>query len=240
MAIALHTLATRRKILLTGSTGYVGGRLKLELESRGEALRCLERRPRTVAGNPGSLTQVVRGDVLLPETLEPALAGIDTAFYLIHSMGSDGDFEENDRRGARHFAEAARRSAVRRIVYLGALAASDAQLSPHLRSRQEVGEILRSTGVPVLELRASIVLGSGSLSFEMIRTLVERLPVMVTPRWVDVLAQPIGIDDLIQLLVESLDVPLEGSRTVEIGGPEVMSYERSCASTRASGGCGGS
>lgn len=172
------------KILLTGSTGYVGGRLRAALEARGEAVRCLARRPEGLAGKVGARTEVALGDVLAPETLAPALAGIDTAFYLIHSMGSEGDFEETDRRGAHNFAEAARRAEVRRIVYLGALASSDAQLSAHL---------------------------------------VERLPVMITPRWVDVLAQPIGIDDLVQYLVESLEVPLEAG-IVEIGGPEAVSY----------------
>jgi uncharacterized protein YbjT (DUF2867 family) len=198
--------------------------LRKALESHGHPLRCLVRRPESLSGRAGSLTEVVRGDVLDPDTLRRALEGIDTAFYLIHSMGSDGDFEESDRRGARNFAEAASRCGVRRIVYLGGLGNPDEDLSPHLRSRHEVGELLRSTRVPVLELRASIVLGSGSLSFEMIRSLVERLPVMITPRWVDVLAQPIGIDDLVQYLVEALDVPLAKSRIVEIGGPEALSY----------------
>jgi uncharacterized protein YbjT (DUF2867 family) len=211
-------------ILLTGTTGYVGGRLKQELESRGAHLRCLVRRPESLSSAIGAATEVARGDVLDPASLEPALAGIESAFYLIHSMGSGGDFEETDRRAASNFAAAARRAGLRRIVYLGGLGDTSETLSPHLRSRHEVGEILRSSGVPVLELRASIVLGSGSLSFEMIRALVERLPFMITPRWVDVLAQPIGIADLVQYLVEALDVPLEQSRTVEIGGPEQVSY----------------
>lgn len=211
-------------LLLTGATGYVGGRLRKELESRGTRLRCLVRRPASLSGRVGPFTEVVGGDVLTSETLEPAMEGVGTAFYLVHSMGADGDFEETDRVGACNFAAAARRFGLRRIIYLGGLGDPDPGLSPHLRSRQEVGRILRSTGVPVLELRASIVLGSGSLSFEMIRALVERLPVMVTPRWVDVPAQPIGIDDLIQYLVEAIDIPLAGSRMVEIGGPEELSY----------------
>jgi len=210
-------------ILLTGPTGYVGGRLRPLLERRGPALRCLARRPERLAGRSASSTQVVAGDVLEPQTLGPALQGVHTAFYLVHSMGSGLDFEERDREGARNFAAAARAAGVRRIVYLGGLAHGEG-LSPHLRSRHEVGELLRESGVPVLEFRASIVLGSGSLSFEMIRALVERLPVMITPRWVEELAQPIAIEDLLDYLVASLDVPLESSRVIEIGGADRVSY----------------
>ena len=215
---------TARTILLTGASGYVGGRLRSALELRGFSVRCLARRPEMLAGRVGPHTEVVAGDVVDPESLTRALQGIDSAFYLIHSMGSEGDFEQQDRVGARNFAEAARRCGLRRIVYLGGLGNPDEGLSPHLRSRHEVGEVLRSSGIPVLELRASIVLGSGSLSFEMIRALVERLPLMITPRWVDVPAQPIGIDDLLQYLIEALEVSLAESRTFEIGGPEKMSY----------------
>ena len=162
--------------------------------------------------------------MLDPESLRPALEGVESAYYLVHSMGATGDFRETDRRCAESFGAAARAAGVQRIVYLGGLASEEEELSPHLASRHEVGEVLRGSGVPVLELRASIVLGSGSLSYEMIRALTERLPVMITPRWVDVEAQPIAIDDLIQVLVQSLDVPLVESRTVEIGGPERVSY----------------
>ncbi len=183
-----------------------------------------------MARSPGRLatrvldsTEVVEGDVLRPETLGPALEGVDTAYYLIHSMGSGDDFEETDRTGARNFANAARDAGVRRVVYLGGLAHGD-DLSPHLRSRHEVGDVLRESGVPVLELRASVVLGSGSLSFEMIRALVERLPIMITPRWVDVQAQPIAIDDLLAYLTEALDLPLDAHRTFEIGGTDRVSY----------------
>ncbi len=224
MESSLPLPSEHRTILLTGSTGYIGGKLRRAFEERCLALRCMARRPECLVGQVGPRTEVVRGDVLDPDSLSTSLQGVDVAYYLIHSMGSDGDFVENDRRGARNFAQAARRCGVRRIVYLGGLGDPDADLSPHLRSRHEVGEMLRSTGVPVLELRASIVLGSGSLSFELIRSLVERLAVMITPRWVDVLAQPIGIDDLVEYLIESLDVNIDGSRVVEIGGPDVVSY----------------
>ncbi len=161
--------------------------------------------------------------MLRPDTLGPALVGVEAAYYLVHSMGSGHDFEERDRAGAHHFGEAARRAGLRRIVYLGGLGHGE-DLSSHLRSRHEVGRVLRESGVPVLELRASIVLGSGSLSFELVRALVERLPVMITPRWVEVEAQPIAVDDLLDYLVAALDIPLEESRIVEIGGADRVSY----------------
>ncbi|HET8799348.1 MAG TPA: DUF2867 domain-containing protein, partial [Thermoanaerobaculia bacterium] len=210
-------------ILVTGATGYVGGRLRRRLEADGRRVRCLARRPAELASRVGETTEVVRGDVLDAESLGPALAGVESAYYLIHSMGSGSDFEEQDRIAARNFASAARRAGVRRILYLGGLGHGE-ELSPHLRSRHEVGEILRESGVPVVELRASIVIGSGSLSFELIRALVERLPIMITPRWVEVEAQPIAIDDLLAYLVAALDVPLTESRVFEIGGADRVSY----------------
>jgi len=213
-----------RNVLLTGATGYVGGRLLPALEARGIRVRCLARRPEFLAGRTGPGTEVVAGDVLDGGSLKRALAGIDTAYYLVHAMGSGSGFEEREREGARRFAQTARASGVRRIVYLGALGRDDGPLSPHLRSRQEVGRILRDSGVPTLELRASIVIGSGSLSFEMIRALVERLPAMITPRWVHVAAQPIAIGDLIAILIEALDLPLPACRVLEIGGAYRVSY----------------
>lgn len=162
--------------------------------------------------------------MLDPASLVDALRDVDAAYYLVHSMGSSGDFEAQDRRGAENFAEAARQAGVSRIVYLGGLG-EDEELSRHLRSRQEVGRILRDSAVPTLELRASIVIGSGSLSFEMIRSLVERLPAMVTPRWVRTPAQPIAVEDLLDYLERSLDVDLPASRVVDIGGADVVSYE---------------
>lgn len=210
-------------ILLTGCTGYVGGRLRRVLEERGYSLRCLARQPQRLDCFVSATTTVVEGDVLKPETLERAFEGVDTAFYLIHSMGADEDFEHHDREGAKNFARAARRAGVKRIIYLGGLAHGDG-LSPHLRSRHEVGELLRESGATVVELRASIVLGSGSLSFEMIRSLVERLPIMITPRWVEVKAQPIAIDDLLDYLVGAMEAPLKESRVFEIGGADRISY----------------
>jgi uncharacterized protein YbjT (DUF2867 family) len=210
-------------VLVTGATGYVGGRLRRRLEEEGRPVRCLVRRRAGLASRVGAATQVVEGDVLDPETLGPALQGVEMAYYLIHSMGSRRDFVEQDRVAARNFGEAARRAGVQRIVYLGGLG-HGTDLSPHLRSRHEVGEMLRESGVLVLELRASIVLGSGSLSFEMIRALVERLPVMITPRWVEIEAQPIAVDDLLAYLIAALNVPLAESRVFEIGGGDRVSY----------------
>ncbi len=211
-------------ILLTGASGYVGGRLLPALEARAHAVRCLARRPEHLDGRTGPGTEVVAGDVLDPDSLAAALKGVEVAYYLVHSMGSAGAFEDEDRRAAENFGRAARAAGVRRIVYLGGLGRSDPELSPHLRSRHEVGEVLRASGVPVLELRASIVIGSGSLSFEMVRALVERLPVMITPRWVDTLAQPIAIQDLLAYLLAALELPLAESRVFEIGGTEQVSY----------------
>lgn len=213
-----------RLILLTGASGYVGGRLLHRLEAAGEQVRCVARRPRHLRGRVGPGVEIVQGDVLDAATLAPALAGIDTAYYLVHSMGSDRGFEELDRRGAENFAAAARAAGVRRIVYLGGLGQDSDQLSRHLGSRNEVGRILRESGVPTLEFRASIVLGRGSLSFEMIRALVDRLPVMITPSWVRVKAQPIAIDDLLAYLVQALDVDLPTSRVIEIGGADQVGY----------------
>jgi len=152
------------------------------------------------------------------------MEGVHTAYYLVHSMASAGSFEEEDRVASRVFGDAAREAGVRRIIYLGGLGSSSEKLSAHLRSRQEVGEILRSSGVPVIEFRASIVIGSGSLSFEMIRALVERLPVMIAPRWVSVPAQPIAIADLLNYLLAALDLPPDTSRIFEIGGSDTVSY----------------
>ncbi|MGE0702532.1 MAG: SDR family oxidoreductase [Vicinamibacterales bacterium] len=213
-----------RRVLVTGATGYVGGRLLTALVNRGERVRCLARDPARLVPRVPPGVEVVGGDVTSRASLEAALAGVDVAYYLVHSMGDASGFEERERAGARNFAHAASASGVRRIVYLGGLGDDARGLSPHLRSRHEVGRILRDSGVPTLELRASIVIGSGSLSFELVRALTEHLPAMITPRWVSVLAQPIGIQDLVACLLEALDVPIEGSVVAEIGGPDRISY----------------
>jgi uncharacterized protein YbjT (DUF2867 family) len=211
-------------ILITGATGYVGGELLKALLAAGYPVRCLARRPEVLRAKGLSGVEVVAGDVLDPPSVRSAMAGVDTAYYLVHSMASTGSFEEQDRTAAENFAAAAREAGVRRIIYLGGLGHGAEMLSAHLRSRHEVGEVLRSAGVPVVEFRASVVIGSGSLSFEMIRALVERLPIMIAPRWVSVAAQPIAIADLLSYLLAALDLPLDGNRIFEIGGSDEVSY----------------
>ena len=210
-------------VLLTGATGYIGGRLLKALERRSITVRCLCRNPEVLRQQVAPGTQVVPGDLLERASLEPAFAGVETAFYLVHAMRSGRQFERLESEAARNFARAARQSGVRRIVFLGGLAHGDS-LSPHMRSRLQTGNILRASGIPVIELRASIVIGSGSASFELIRALVERLPVMVTPRWVHTAAQPISIEDVIAYLVESITVEAPEGLIVEIGGADVTSY----------------
>jgi uncharacterized protein YbjT (DUF2867 family) len=214
--------AARATILVTGATGYVGGRLlhRLETDPRNR-VRCLTRRPEALAGRIAGDTEAVAGDALDPASLERAMRGVVTAYYLIHSMDASRDFESLDRAAARNFANAAGIAGVRRIVYLGGLGAGRG-LSSHLASRQEVGQILRSSGVPTIEFRASIVIGSGSASYEIVRALVESLPVMVTPRWVETASQPIAIEDVIDYLVAALDY--KGSAIFEIGGGDRVSY----------------
>jgi uncharacterized protein YbjT (DUF2867 family) len=211
-------------ILVTGGTGYIGGRLLKALEAGRRPVRCLARRPDFLQARVGPGTEVVAGDCLDRSTLRSAMAGVHTAYYLVHSMGSAGKFEEQDRIAAQNFAEAARESGVQRIIYLGGLGEVSPSLSSHLRRRQEVGQLLRQSGLPVIEFRASIVIGSGSLSFEMIRALVQRLPVMICPRWVSVKAQPIAIEDVVEYLAQALDLPLDGNRVFEIGGADQVSY----------------
>ena len=209
---------------MTGATGYVGGRLLSMLEARGERIRCLTRKPEYLIPNVGRGTEVFKGDLFDRHSLISAMFGIDTAYYLVHSMDSEGDFEDEDREAAKNFAEVARELGVKKIIYLGGLGDSKTKLSTHLRSRQEVGNILRTSGAIIIEFRASIVIGSGSLSFEMIRALVEKLPFMLTPRWVKVKAQPIGINDLLKYLVDVLDLNSDKSKIYEIGGRDIVSY----------------
>lgn len=211
-------------ILVTGATGYVGGRLVHRLMERGFRVRCMVRQPSRFTNRGTDHVDVVQGDVMEPASLQAALHGVDTAYYLVHALASAGDFEAVELAGARHFAEAAKTAGVRRIIYLGGLGDATASTSPHMRSRHAVGDILRDSGVPTLELRASIIIGSGSLSFELIRSLVTRLPVMVVPTWVRVKAQPIAIEDVLAYLVEAIDVPLPASTVYEIGGREQLSY----------------
>jgi uncharacterized protein YbjT (DUF2867 family) len=210
-------------ILLTGASGYVGGRLLHRLEASSRPLRCLTRRPDLLRDRVAPHTQVVEGDVLDRASLEDAFQGVHTACYLVHSMGGAGDVEELDRRAAVNFAEAARAAGVKQIVYLGGLG-RDEDLSPHLASRHEVGRLLRGHGVPTVELRASIVIGSGSASFETVRALVERLPVIVAPRWVETLAQPIAVEDVIDYLLAAIAFERPVDAIYEIGGADQVTY----------------
>lgn len=211
-------------VLLTGATGYVGGRLLATLERAGCRVRCLSRHPQVLSERVGPHTEVISGDALDKDSLAQPMTGVSTAYYLVHSMGGAGNFREADRHAARNFGEAARDAGVRRIIYLGALGDAREELSPHLHSRREVADILRESGVQVVELRASIIIGSGSLSFEMIRGLVERLPLMITPRWVSIAAQPIAVNDVLAYLLEALDLYAEGNQVFEVGGADVVSY----------------
>lgn len=208
-------------ILITGVSGYVGGRLVTALGDR--RLRCMARNPESIRTRVPAGTEVVAGDVLDRKSLDSALADVDVAYYLVHSLSAGEEFAEKDRLGALNFAASAQAAGVRRIVYLGALGDPDATLSSHLRSRQETGSLLRSGTTPVIEFRASVVIGYGSLSFELIRALVERLPVMICPRWVSTLTQPIGIDDVIAYLVAGGTVESDED-IFEIGGADVSSY----------------
>jgi uncharacterized protein YbjT (DUF2867 family)/uncharacterized protein YndB with AHSA1/START domain len=217
--------ARRPLVLVTGATGYVGGRLVPRLLEAGYRVRALARDPARLEGRPWSReVEIVGADVLRPESLPAALAGVGAAYYLIHSMGGRGDFHQRDQRAASSFGEAAAGAGVGQVVYLGALGDPATDLSRHLRSRQETGDALRDGGVPVTELRAGVIIGSGSLSFEMIRYLVERVPVMVCPRWVYTRAQPIAVHDVLSYLVAALETPAARGETVEIGGGDVLSY----------------
>ena len=212
------------RVLLTGATGYVGGRLLEALEARGVAVRCLVRRPEKLAGRTAATTEVMAGDASDPGDLARACAGIDVAYWLVHSMESGVDFERADRLAAERFAAASQAAGVRRVVYLGGLGADDDRLSAHLRSRHEVGAILRAGGLDVVEFRASIIIGAGSFSFDLVRTLVERLPVMICPAWLATPTQPIAIADIVAYLVAALELPPGPPRIFEIGGPDRVSY----------------
>ncbi|WBB63362.1 SDR family oxidoreductase [Streptomyces sp. WMMC500] len=216
--------------LVTGASGYLGGRLVPELLEAGHRVRCLARSPDKLRDHPwAGEAEVVRGDVTDEESTAAAMRGIDVAYYLVHALGSGAGFEETDRRAAHVFARQAHAAGVRRIVYLGGLTprgVPERELSPHLRSRAEVGRIFLDGPVPATVLRAAIVIGSGSASFEMLRYLTERLPVMVTPRWVHTRIQPIGVRDVLRYLVGSATMPRDVDRAFDIGGPDIVSYRQ--------------
>jgi uncharacterized protein YbjT (DUF2867 family) len=213
------------RVLVTGANGYIGARLVPRLLAAGHRVRCMVRDPARLQGRAWlDRVDVVSGDVLDAATLASPLAQIDVAVYLVHSLGASGRFETLDVDAARTFGQAAAAAGVRRIVYLGALGNPADRLSAHLRSRQATGDALREAGVPVTELRAAVVVGSGSLSFELIRYLVERLPVMICPSWVYTRIQPIAIDDVLEYLVAVVDAPGASGATLEIGGADVLTY----------------
>ena len=215
------------KIAVIGATGYVGGRLVPELIAAGHDVRCLARRPERLDGVPWhDDVDMATADVLDESTLDDALQGIEAVYYLVHAMGQSGDFEHADRVGAENTRKAAERARVSRIVYLGGLGEDDPkQLSSHLASRHEVGRILAAGTVPVTEIRAAVIIGSGSASFEMLRHLDEILPAMICPRWVTrTKCQPIAIADVLHYLVAVVDLPTAAGRILEIGGPDVLTY----------------
>lgn len=215
----------RPLILLTGGSGYVGGRLIPLLEQQGVRLRCLARSPEKMRSRVQPGTETIQGDVLDPASLDRALQGVHTAYYLVHLMSGSGDFEKEDRQAASNFAGAAKTAGVRRIVYLGGLGDdADPGLSPHLRSRHEVGRILRESGVETVEFRASLVIGTGSLSFDLVKALTDRLPVMLCPRWLTTPTQPIAVDDVLAYLLAALDLPPGEGRIFEVGCPDVTTY----------------
>jgi len=213
-----------QKILVAGATGYVGGHLVPRLIEEGYSVTCMARDPEKVFSRGWENIEVVRADAFDPASLEKAMRGIDVAYYLIHSMGGHKNFKEKDNRAARNFAEAASKNTLQRIIYLGGLGRGEDNLSVHLQSRQEVGEILASTGVPVTELRASIIIGAGSASFEIIRDLVRRLRIMITPKWVNSRCEPIAIANVIDYLIGCLKVEKTVGQILEIGCGQVYTY----------------
>jgi uncharacterized protein YbjT (DUF2867 family) len=214
------------KVLLTGATGYIGGRLAPVLLEHGHQLICLTRDENRLRDVPWrDQVEVVEGDVRDEVAVRRAFDGVDAAYFLVHSLGTGKAFADRDRAAAEVVARAARAADVQRLVYLGGLVPRDAHLSKHLESRAEVGDILLASGVPTVELRAAVILGSGSASFEMLRYLTERLPAMITPRWVANRVQPIAIRDVVRYLADCLDLPREVSRSFDIGGPDVLTYK---------------
>ena len=216
---------TKALVLVTGATGYIGGRLVPRLLEAGFRVRCLARDAVRLQGRTWrGEVELVEGDVLRPESLTAAMRGVTAAYYLVHSLGAGSDFPERDVQAARNFGAAAKHAAVSRIVYLGGLGDPATALSAHLRSRHETGDALRESGVPVTEFRAGVIVGSGSLSFEMIRYLTERVPVMICPRWVFTRIQPIAVRSVLDYLIGALRVPESAGRSIEIGGADVITY----------------
>ena len=217
--------AEQMRCLVTGATGYIGGRLVPRLLESGFTVRALARNPDKLANVPWrNKAEVARGDLSDVASLEAAFADVDVVYYLVHSMGLEKDFSAEERRAAQNVVTAARTAGVRRIVYLSGLHPEGAELSTHLSSRTTVGEILIASGIETIVLQAGVVVGSGSASFEMIRHLTDRLPVMTTPKWVHNKIQPIAIRDVLHYLVAAATAAVPKSRTWDIGGPDVLEY----------------
>ena len=222
---------TRRKILLTGPTGFIGGRLLYALDQDDYQVQCLVRlSEKLVIRRPlRRQPEVVYADLLKPDTLPQAMTGCEAAYYLVHSMGGRSiaetkAFAERDRRCAKNFLKAAEEAGVKRIIYLGGLGETGDKLSKHLASRQEVATILQSGDIQTTALRAAVIIGAGGASFELLRYLVERLPVMMCPQWVNTRSQPIAVEDVISYLVGCLREPATAGLTLDIGGPDIISY----------------
>ncbi len=213
------------RVLVTGATGYIGGRLVPYLLERGHEVVCAARTPAKLDDRPwrGDV-EVARVDVLEPATVHAACRDVDVVYHLVHSMDGEPGFADRDRRAASNVRNAAAAAGVQRIVYLGGLGREDDDLSDHLRSRQEVGRVLADGPVPVTELRAAIIIGSGSASFEMLRHLVEVLPVMTTPRWVSTRCQPVAVRDVLRTLCDVIEEPRAAGKVYELGGPDVLTY----------------
>jgi len=207
-------------VLVTGATGHVGSQLVEALLGRDKPVRAMSRDPAERAG-----VETVQGDVLDRESLDAAFEGVGAAYYLVHALASDGGYGEEERTGAQNFAAAAEAAGVERIVYLGGIARGD-ELSEHLRTRQEVGEILRTSDVLTIELQTSVVIGDGSASFELVRSLVDYLPVLVLPDWIDSYCQPIALSDVVDYLVAALDVDVPASAVFEVGGSDRITYRQ--------------
>lgn len=215
------TFDRTQTILVTGAGGFIGGRLTKELLTRGYRVRCMDRGERSYPQG----VHKVQADLLDPDTLAPALAGVHTAYYLVHSMGTGkGDFAERDRRAASNFVAAAEAAGVSRVIYLGGLGEAGDSLSHHLASRLEVAGILQGGRFSTTFLRAAVIIGAGGASYEMVKSLVERLPVMITPRWVSTRSQPIAVADVISYLAGCLEVNATCDATFDIGGPDILTY----------------
>ena len=211
-------------VLVVGASGYIGSHLVPALVQRGHHVRAVARSASVLAGRGWSGVDCRDADVLKAESLDPVCQGIDIAYYLVHSMGSGSDFEARDRIAAENFGAAAKAAGISRIIYLGGLQPAHGAASAHLASRRETGDMLRQSGVPVTELRAGVIVGPGSSAFEVVRDLVNHLPVMTAPRWVRSRSQPIALEDLIEYLCSVAEVPETAGKTLDVGGPELLSY----------------